>query len=170
MEPTNAWTVAELFDMTGRVVVVTGGAGLYGRPIIAALAEMGAHVVVAARDVNACEAAAGELTGHSLLASARALDLADEASIAALSATVVDDFGAFDVLVNNAVHRSGATIDTTTAEDWRSTSDVNSLGLFLMCKHAAEHMTEHGDRASSSTSPASTASSVPPSTSTTGRT
>ena len=144
MEPANGRTVAQLFDLTGRVAVVTGGAGLYGRPIVDALAELGAHVVVASRDVDACRAAVGDVTERGLSASAHTLDLADEASVAALFTSVVEEFGAIDVLVNNAVHRSGGTIDTTTAEDWRSTSDVNSLGLFLMCKHAAEHMTSRG--------------------------
>jgi NAD(P)-dependent dehydrogenase (short-subunit alcohol dehydrogenase family) len=126
------------------VAVVSGGAGLYGRPIVGALAELGAHVVVASRDVDACRAVVDDLTERGLAASARGLDLADEGSIAALFTSVVSEMGAIDVLVNNAVHRAGATIDATTAQDWRSTTDVNSLGLFLMCKHAAEHMTARG--------------------------
>jgi NAD(P)-dependent dehydrogenase (short-subunit alcohol dehydrogenase family) len=57
---------------------------------------------------------------------------------------VLDDHGAVDVLVNNAVAREGGTIDTTTAEQWQATSTVNSLGLFLMCKHASVPMVARG--------------------------
>jgi NAD(P)-dependent dehydrogenase (short-subunit alcohol dehydrogenase family) len=133
-------TVAELLDLTGRVAVVTGGAGLYGRHIVTALGEVGAHVVVAARDIDACEALADELTRRGLAASARALDLSDEASIIALCDGVVAEHGAIDVLVNNAVARHGGTIDVTSVDEWRATSTVNSLGLFLMCKHASASM------------------------------
>lgn len=137
-------TVTELFDMTDRVVIVTGGAGLYGRHICAALAELGAHVVVASRDVAACREVADALTRRGLAATGRSLDLAVEASIGALCADVVRDHGGIDVLVNNAVLRSGGTIDTTMAADWQATSTVNSLGLFLMCKHASEPMVVRG--------------------------
>jgi NAD(P)-dependent dehydrogenase (short-subunit alcohol dehydrogenase family) len=133
-------TVPELLDLSGRVAVVTGGAGLYGRHIVSALAEVGAHVVVAARDAAACRALADEITGRGLAASSRALDLADEASIVALCDGVVAEHGAIDVLVNNAVARQGGTIDVTSADEWRATSTVNSLGLFLMCKHACPSM------------------------------
>lgn len=137
-------TVTELFDLRDRVVIVTGGAGLYGRHISEALAELGAHVVVASRDVAACREVADALSRRGLAASARSLDLAAEASIDALCADVVRDHGAIDVLVNNAVHRRGGTIDTTTAADWEATSAVNSLGLFLMCKHGSAPMVDRG--------------------------
>ncbi len=136
--------MTQLFDLSGQVAVVTGGAGLYGRHIVAALAELGAHVVVAARDVEACGALASELIEQGWAASARPLDLADESSIAAFWTGVLDDHGAVDVLVNNAVARDGGTIDVTTAEQWRATSTVNSLGLFLMCKHASVPMVARG--------------------------
>jgi NAD(P)-dependent dehydrogenase (short-subunit alcohol dehydrogenase family) len=136
--------VLELFDLSGRTAIVTGGAGLYGQPVCAALAELGAHVVVASRDMRACRDAADALTERGLAASSHPLDLADEASIGALCHTVVRQHGAIDILVNNAVHRRGGTIDATTADDWRSTSTVNSLGLFLACKHASERMIASG--------------------------
>lgn len=137
-------TVPQLYDLTGQVAVVTGGAGLYGRHIATALAEIGAHVVIAARDVGACSALVAELVDRGWTASARPLDLTEEASIVALCAAVLDEHGALDVLVNNAVAREGGTIDVTTAEQWRATSTVNSLGLFLMCKHASRPMVARG--------------------------
>lgn len=135
-------TVTQLFDLSGRTVIVTGGAGLYGRHIVWALSELGAHVVVAARDVDACAGLVADVVEHGGAASAHPLDLADERSIVTLCAEVVDEHGAIDVLVNNAVARHGGTIDVTTADEWRATSTVNSLGLFLMCKHASSPMVE----------------------------
>lgn len=135
-------TVPQLLDLDGRVALVTGGAGLYGRPIVSALAEMGAHVVVAARDQAACEAVAADVRASGMRASAHRLDLADEDSIGDLCRSVVADHGAIDVLVNNAVARAGGTIDVTSPAQWDATSVVNSRGLFLICKHASAPMVE----------------------------
>lgn len=141
---TRVRAVRDLFDLTDRVAIVTGGAGLYGRHICEGLAELGASVVVASRDVGECAAVADELVARGFIASARALDLSDESSIERLCDDVVAEFGAIHVLVNNAVHRSGGSIETASADDWSATSDVNSRGLFLMCKHAGAHMASKG--------------------------
>lgn len=132
--------VSDLLDLTGRVAIVTGGAGLYGRHICEALAELGANVIVASRDLRECSSTANELVERGFVASGRALDLSNEASIQRLCDEVVAETGSIDVLVNNAVQRAGGSIETATADDWSATSDVNSRGLFLMCKHAGAHM------------------------------
>lgn len=136
--------VADLLDLTGRVAIVTGGAGLYGRHICEALGELGAQVVVASRALSECESTAQALVERGFAASAHALDLSDETSIQRLCDGVAAEKGSIDVLVNNAVHRSGGSIETATAEDWSATSDVNSRGLFLMCQHAGAHMAARG--------------------------
>ena len=103
------------------VAVVTGGAGLYGGPIAPALAEVGAHVVVAARDVAACEArrgGAGRQGGRVGPTARPGRRGVDRRALAG----VVAEHGAIDVLVNNAVARAGGTIDVTSAADWRATS------------------------------------------------
>jgi NAD(P)-dependent dehydrogenase (short-subunit alcohol dehydrogenase family) len=129
-----------LFDMSGRITIVSGGAGLYGRHIADVLAVAGAHVVLAARNVDACERVAAALQARGLRASAHPLDLADERSIVSLGESVVAQFGAIDVLVNNAVFRQGSDVRSTTAEDWAATSAVNSRGLFLMTRECGEQM------------------------------
>lgn len=136
----SARTIASLYDLTGRVAIVTGGAGLYGRHMCRALAEAGAHVVVTSRDVAACEHAAALLRAEGHLASAHRLDQADEASIVELRDSVVKQLGRIDVLVNGSVHRQGGDPDRTTAEDWAATSQVNSTGFFLVTKHIGEQM------------------------------
>lgn len=139
-----ARTVADLYDLTGRVAVVTGGAGLYGSHMCAALAEAGAHVVVTSRDDQACATTAAALRAQGLAASSHRLDLADEASIRALRDHVVTAYGRIDVLVNGSVHRQGSDPTATSAADWMATSQVNSTGLFLITRDVGEQMMAQG--------------------------
>lgn len=132
------------FLLQGRVCIVTGGAGLYGRHITQALAVRGATVVVAARDIDACERVADALGGQGGEVWAHGLDLGDEASIRRLRDAVVERHGQVDVLVNNAVHRAGGDFFETTGASWDETSRVNATGLFLMTRYCAEEMCRRG--------------------------
>ncbi len=136
--------ISDLFSLKGRIAVVTGGAGLYGRPMCAALAEAGAHVVVASRSQEAREDWADQLLTRGLQATPLHLDLADLASIAAFCAELVRRFGRIDVLVNGAVHRQGGDLTHTSAADWEATSRINSLGLFSITQACAEQMAVSG--------------------------
>jgi NAD(P)-dependent dehydrogenase (short-subunit alcohol dehydrogenase family) len=131
---------SELFRLDGQVALVTGGAGLYGRHICRALAEAGAHVVIASRDRAACDVIAGELDSDGLAASTARLDQSDEASIEAFCA----DVGPIDVLINNAVFRRGGSIDDVDPADLRATAEVNYVGLMLLTRLIAEQMKERG--------------------------
>ena len=130
----------EARPLTERTAVVTGGAGLYGRHIVTALAEAGAFVVAASRDSGACTELANELAARGLTVEGRELDLASEASIAELCRGVVGDHGSIDVLVNNAVLRRGGGLLETSANDWDTTSAVNSRGLFLITRAVSREM------------------------------
>jgi NAD(P)-dependent dehydrogenase (short-subunit alcohol dehydrogenase family) len=132
--------IDKLFDLSDRVALVTGGGGLYGRPISTALAEAGATVIIASRDQARCERLAAELQGTGLKASSVALDLADEASIQRVKREIEQAFGRLDVLVNGAVHRQGLDTMRTNSADWQATSRVNSLGLFLITQACIELM------------------------------
>jgi NAD(P)-dependent dehydrogenase (short-subunit alcohol dehydrogenase family) len=133
-------TVPELFRLDGKVAIVTGGAGLYGQHICAALAEAGAHVVITSRDTDACAERAAALRRAGYAASSHPLDQADEESIVRLRDAVVATHGRIDILVNNSVHRQGSDPDHTTAQDWAATSQVNSLGLFLITRTVGQQM------------------------------
>lgn len=130
--------------LEGRVALVTGAAGLYGRHIAQALAAAGATVVLAARNRDACESVAARLRTSGLQAESASLDLADESSVVELVESVLRRHRHLDVLVNNAVARSGSDIDRTSASDWEQTSAVNSRGLFLMTREAGRRMSEQG--------------------------
>ncbi len=141
---TEARSITSLYDLAGRVALVTGGAGLYGRHMCRALAEAGAHVVITSRDLAACDAAAQELRAEGHRATAHRLDQADESSIVELRDDIVASLGRIDVLVNGSVHRQGSDPDRTTAQDWAATSEVNSTGLFLITKYIGEQMVAQG--------------------------
>ena len=130
----------ELFRLDGRIALVTGGAGIYGTHITRALAEVGATVVVASRNLEQCEAVAGQMSGEGLKVFARHLDLGSAASIRELRDGIVADLGKLDILFNNAVARSGGDPSTVTEDDWVKAMTINSTGFFLACKIFGEQM------------------------------
>ena len=130
-----------LFDLSGRVAIVTGGRGLYGSAISAGLCEMGATVVVASRNLARCEELAASLraAGHSAVV--MALDLHDDASIRALAKGVTDRFGQIDILVNNAVDRSNmAPLSTATRRQLQASASTNLNGQILLSQAVLESM------------------------------
>ena len=124
----------DLFKLDGRVALVTGGGGIYGIHISRALAEAGAHVVIASRNLEQCKEVAGALGEEGLKVSAAALDLGSSESIQTLCEEIVYEFGKLDILVNNAVARAGGDPSTVTEEDWVNAMKVNSTGFFMSCK------------------------------------
>jgi gluconate 5-dehydrogenase len=131
-------TIWELFDMEGRVAIVTGGYGQLGSQMSDALAEAGAHVVVAARTYEKCEAKAQELSENHSDAMAIEVDVTDEEDVREMVDAVVDRFGTIDVLVNNAYHASGYGTDfeDLSLKDWEGTFEGVVTQAFL-CTQAA---------------------------------
>ncbi|THF77360.1 SDR family oxidoreductase [Cohnella fermenti] len=133
----------ELFRLDSKVAVVTGGSGLYGAHISAALAQAGAAVVIASRGVAECEALAAKLRGEGADAVALPLDLGDEASIQSFVAQTLERCGRIDILVNNAVSRVGlADLEQTEAGGWSAAEQVNGLGTMLLTKAVVPSMRE----------------------------
>jgi NAD(P)-dependent dehydrogenase (short-subunit alcohol dehydrogenase family) len=140
MSAASARKTPELFRLDGKVALVTGGAGIYGGHIVRALAEAGAHVVVASRELSNCEALAGAMRSEQLKVEAAKLDLASEDSLRALRDGLIARHRRLDVLVNNAVARAGGDLRHATAAEWDSAMKVNSTGLFLSCQLFSEPM------------------------------
>ena len=130
------------FCLDGKLAIVTGGAGICGTPIVRALAQAGAHVVVASRDAAKNTEFAGSLRDSGLNVEAAELDLTSERSISGLRQDLVARHGHIDVLVNNAVARAGGDLRHTSAEEWEQVMRVNSTGLFLACQLFSEPMQE----------------------------
>src|SRR5688500_17595692 len=97
----------KLFDLSHKIAIVTGGTGLFGKPIAFGLAEAGATVIIASRDVEKCRAVAREIVDEGFLAEGMKLDLASENNIREFTDAVLKRYKRIDVLVNNAVSREG---------------------------------------------------------------
>lgn len=137
--------IHELFDLTGKTVIVTGGTGLFGVPISRALAAAGAEVIIASRDGSKCREFAGELVQEGFSASGWSLDLSDESSIQQFVANIIRHSGKIDILINNAVSREGfRNLEDMEAADWEASQKINSTGLMLITKAAVTHMRERG--------------------------
>ncbi len=132
--------VLDSFSLAGRVAVVTGGAGLYGRQIVAALAEAGAKTFIAARGIDKLEAVAAEERGRGYDVTALPLDLSSEDSIAALHREVMTRAGRCDVLVNNAVTRSALDGWYNGLDAFDRSLRVNASALFRITYLFGEEM------------------------------
>jgi NAD(P)-dependent dehydrogenase (short-subunit alcohol dehydrogenase family) len=123
-------TVLDTFSLDGKVALVTGGAGLYGRQIVAALAEAGAKTFIAARGLDKLEAVAADERSHGRDVTALSLDLSSDESIEALHKTIIERAGRCDVLVNNAVTRSALDGWAHDLDDFDRSLRVNASALF----------------------------------------
>ncbi len=135
--------VLDQFRLDGKVAVVTGGAGLFGRQIAEALAEAGAKTFMASRDLEKLEGQAKAFRDAGLDVTALPLDQASETSVNALLKGVIERAGGVDVLVNNAVLRCMANWDSGAAGFARS-MEVNATGIFMMTHAFGNHMAARG--------------------------
>ena len=129
-----------MFDLTGRVAIVTGGNGGIGLGMARGLAAAGASVVVAARDAAKAKGALAQLGGHSAFIP---LDVGDETSCRAAITQTSDRFGRLDILVNNAGTSIRKPPETYTAAEWHAVLDTNLTGAFL-CSQAAHPIMKRG--------------------------
>ncbi len=128
-----------------RVAIVTGGAQGLGAAIVRRLADEGCHVVVADLNGDGAQVTAAEVaaaTGRQTLATA--VDVTDEAQVAALVDRTVAHFGGLDILVANAGIVIAGPLEEFDAARWRKVIDVNLNGYFLCAKHAARVMKPQG--------------------------
>lgn len=124
---------ASCFRLDGKVAIVTGGRGLYGKPISTGLCEAGARVVIASRNGEACTLFAEELRQAGFQAHGAALDLGSDESIAAFARYIREAFGHADILVNNAVSRAAyAMPENMTRAGLCEAQNVNINGMLLL--------------------------------------
>ncbi len=127
--------VLETFSLSGKTALLTGGAGLYGRQLTAALTEAGAETFIASRNLTNLQAVAREYG-----ASALELDLQSEEQIERTVQEVVARTGRLDILVNNAVTRSATAAWELPMEEFDRSLHINASALFALTRLAAEQM------------------------------
>ena len=136
--------VQELFDLSGRTAIVTGGGSGLGRQMAVGLAECGANVVLCARTVERCEEVAEELRVLGVQALAFACNVRERAQVQAVVDGAVGEFGTVDILVNNAGTSWKASPEEMPLEAWQKVIDVNLTGPFLFSQAAGKVMIRAG--------------------------
>ena len=131
------------FSLKGKVVLLTGGSGLFGRGLAASLAEAGATLIVASRSVEKLRAVAEEETARGHQVHAEGFDQGDESSVAALHSRIQERFDVLHGLVNNSVLRPMKGANGTVAQ-WEDSMRVNATGLMLMHRIFGASMAEAG--------------------------
>lgn len=141
----------QLFDLRGRVAIVTGGLGILGQQFCRALADFGAHVVVADLDGDGAERYARELASDTGIACAGwACDVTSEDSIEALIGRTIERFGGIDILHNNAASKADdlqaffSPVEQYSLAEWRKIMTVNLDGVFLVSRAVGRRMIEQG--------------------------
>jgi NAD(P)-dependent dehydrogenase (short-subunit alcohol dehydrogenase family) len=120
--------VLDRFSLKGKVALLTGGAGLYGKQITEALAEAGAVTCIASRNLEKLKETAASFDNVYPFA----MDLEDENSIRSTVAEIIDRFGKIDILVNNAVTRCACSSWELSMEDFDKSLHVNASSLFVL--------------------------------------
>jgi len=136
--------VKELFDLAGKVAIVTGGGRGIGLEIAEGLAESGACVAITGRRREWLDPAEKRLRELGVDALAIVADVTQPDGIAESLRATVERFGGLDILVNNAGISWGSPSLTHPIEKWRSVIDVNLTGAWLMSQAAAPRMIERG--------------------------
>ncbi|HRA69150.1 MAG TPA: SDR family NAD(P)-dependent oxidoreductase, partial [Caldilinea sp.] len=121
--------MTSLFDLTGKVAIVTGASRGIGEAIAVALAEAGAQVVVASRKQENVEAVAARIRASGGVATALAAHTGDPAAVEALVSSTLERYGGVDILVNNAATNPHfGPLLTAEESHWDKTFDVNVKG------------------------------------------
>lgn len=138
-------TNTELFDLSGQVAIVTGGAYGLGVQMAYALGEAGANLVIAARKVDKCKEAAAKMEKELNIKVVPArLDLTIPEEIDALFDLVMQEYGKVDILVNNSGVVLTDPIFKFPLDKWHQVLNTNLTGLWLMCQKAGSMMSRQG--------------------------
>ncbi len=137
-------SVGSLFDVRGRVAIVTGAGRGIGHDIAKGLAEAGATVAAAARSTDEVDRLAADIERAGGSASAHHLDVQDRDSIDQFVADVLARHGGIDILVNNAGAKVNQSAEDVTEEAWDLVLDTNLKGAFFVAQVVGHHMLARG--------------------------
>jgi NAD(P)-dependent dehydrogenase (short-subunit alcohol dehydrogenase family) len=132
--------VRQMFDLKGRVALVTGGSIGLGRQVAQALAEMGADVILCARKRERCEQTAAELRTLGARTLALACDVTNLDQVQEAVRATLAEFSRIDILVNNAGISWGAPLEEMRLADWHQVLETNVTGTFLFTQAVGKTM------------------------------
>ena len=136
--------IRDLFDLTGKVAIVTGGSGAFGQATAKGLAAYGADVVIASRRVENLEAAAADIkaTGANVLPVS--CDATDPESVEAMVQKTVDEFGKVDILVTAAGQANRFAAEEFPIDEWQKVMDSLVKGTYICCQAVGKRMIAQG--------------------------
>lgn len=135
-------TLREIFDLTNKTAIVTGGGSGLGKQIALALAEAGANIVIASRKLSVCEEVCDHLDSLGTKSLALKCDITNKNDIDTVVKKTMDQFGSIDILVNNSgTSWSGPLLDIP-EDKWEKVMNVNVTGTFLFSQAVAKIMTQ----------------------------
>jgi len=132
--------VSHLFDLTGKVALVVGGHGGLGKAIALGMADAGADVVVASRNLQELKATAKEIESKRRKSLALGVDVVDAKQVERMVEDMLKVFPRIDILVNGAGLAIRKPADTFPIEEWQRVMDVNTRGTFLCCQAVGKSM------------------------------
>ena len=132
-------TVKQLFDLTGKTALVTGGSRGLGLQLAQSLGEAGARIMLSSRKASDLETSAAELKAAGIDVQWIAADCADEKDIHRLAAETLKAFGHVDILVNNAGAAWGAPAEDHPIEAWDKVMNLNVRGYFILSQYIGKH-------------------------------
>ncbi len=130
----------KLFDLTGKVALVVGGAGGIGHAIALGLADSGADVIVASRNLEPLKKVAEEIRAKGKKALAVTVDVVQEKSVAYMVKKVLETFPRIDILVNAHGLAIRKPAETFPIDEWQQVMDINTRGTWLCCQAVGQVM------------------------------
>lgn len=135
--------VLDSFSLKGKVALVTGGSGLYGRQMVRAMAEAGATTYTASRNIEKLKEFTEKLKNEGLLVTPLTYDQGSLSSIINLRDEIIKRSGKIDILINNSVYRSGP-VEDLTEENANTDFNINATGIIMMCREFGKTMADQG--------------------------
>ena len=133
-----------LFDLSGRVALITGGNGGIGLAMAGGLAEAGASVMIAGRDLAKNKRAIGAIRARGGEAEAVSGDVTDEAACWAMLEATIEHYGRLDILINNAGTAIRKQPQDYSLAEWHRVLDTNLTSAFVLCQAAYPHLKAAG--------------------------
>ena len=129
-----------MFDLSGKVALITGASRGIGRSISIVLAQNGAHVICVSRNINDVQSVADKITNQKFFASAASCDISSTHNVTELVKDIIEKHGRIDILINNAGITSDNLLMRMSEDDWDNVLNVNLKAAFTAIKAASRTM------------------------------